>query len=145
MIQARVDLGSHQAGTGYHEVDNVSMHDVRSDEVVLNIIVAEDVTEGTYRISCTRVAGDALAFHSVLRLLRDTIGFCGMTRTGFKDHTPQSPPGPWTRVCPAMCPRGIVKGQKVLKAAGGCGSVRPHAEVVIQVDDVVGARPCATS
>lgn len=74
--------------------DHVIIRARLNDEVELNILIAEDFAEGTYRITCTRVAGIVTAYHAGLRALRDTIGLTrelqrtGLVRPSAAPHRP---------------------------------------------------------
>eukprot|EP00326_Haptolina_ericina_P015630 CAMPEP_0181196170 /NCGR_PEP_ID=MMETSP1096-20121128/15303_1 /TAXON_ID=156174 ORGANISM="Chrysochromulina ericina, Strain CCMP281" /NCGR_SAMPLE_ID=MMETSP1096 /ASSEMBLY_ACC=CAM_ASM_000453 /LENGTH=232 /DNA_ID=CAMNT_0023285873 /DNA_START=138 /DNA_END=839 /DNA_ORIENTATION=+ len=69
--------------------DHVIIRARLNDEVELNILIAEDFAEGTYRITCTRVAGIVTAYHAGLRALRDTIGLTReLQRTGLYARVP---------------------------------------------------------
>ena len=62
-----------------------------AEKVVLHFFIGSDDDEATYRISCSRVAGDTLRFHNVYRAIQAMIGFQGASPKSASQIAAQPP------------------------------------------------------
>lgn len=60
------------------------------DSVACRVIVSEDPSDGTHRISVTRLAGDTFEYHKAFRQLREHLGdACTITHTALASAIPE--------------------------------------------------------
>jgi len=76
--------------------------------VACRVIVSEDESDGSYRISCMRVGGDTFAYHEIFRELRQLLGV-GLTST--------KSPAPRPACALGLAPLGLARGSAPLDAA----------------------------
>ena len=69
----RLDAQYEVSETTGPDGDQFAVHARTANNLAMRIMINDDATPGSYRISCTRLSGDTFAYHTFFRKLRDLL------------------------------------------------------------------------